>query len=47
MGLNTGEGGGGGRVEKRGTNLGGLYSVEFIHGGGLIYGILRYIKPLT
>ena len=39
--------GGGGyiRVEKRVTNFGGLYSAEFIHGGGggLIYGILRYL----
>ena len=31
------------RVEKRVTNLGGLYSGELIH-RGLIYGILRYIK---
>ena len=34
------------RVEKRVTNLGGLYSGELIHGkrgGGVIYGILRYI----
>ena len=30
------------RVEKRVTNLGGLYSGELIHGGWLIYGILRY-----
>ena len=28
------------QVEKRVTNLGGLYSAELIH-GGLIYGILR------
>ena len=33
------------RVEKRVTNLGALYSEGLIHGegGGLIYGILRYI----
>ena len=52
-GLYTGGGGAGGeaifgwaciRVEKRVTNFGGLYSGEFIHGGGeLIYGILRYL----
>ena len=36
-------GGGYIRVEKRVTNLGGLYSGELIQGGGgLIYGILRY-----
>ena len=35
------------RVEKRVTNLGGLYSGELIHGGGLIYGILRYKNRMT
>ena len=31
------------RLEKRFTNLGGLYLGELIHGGGgVIYGILRY-----
>ena len=30
------------RVEKRVTNLGGLYLGDLIHGGGLIYGTLRY-----
>ena len=45
-GVYTGGGGGGYiRGEKRVTNFGGLYSGEFIHGGGggLIYGILRYL----
>ena len=31
------------RVEKRVTNLRGLYSGELIHWGGLIYRILRYL----
>ena len=33
-------------MEKRVTNLGGLYSGELIH-GGLIYGILRYKNRMT
>ena len=32
------------RVEKCVTNLGGLYLGELIHGGGLIYGVLQYVK---